>query len=54
MQTCKCAMAQALVAFLVQQYVERDGRERPFFAGMFRIFGTATWPGAAGGDDRRT
>ncbi|HEX9440700.1 MAG TPA: 3D-(3,5/4)-trihydroxycyclohexane-1,2-dione acylhydrolase (decyclizing) [Roseiflexaceae bacterium] len=32
-------MAQALVAFLEQQYVERDGREQQFFAGMFGIFG---------------
>jgi 3D-(3,5/4)-trihydroxycyclohexane-1,2-dione acylhydrolase (decyclizing) len=32
-------MAQALVEFLVQQHVERDGIERPFFAGCFGIFG---------------
>jgi 3D-(3,5/4)-trihydroxycyclohexane-1,2-dione acylhydrolase (decyclizing) len=32
-------MAQALVAFLKEQYVERDGVERPFFAGCFGIFG---------------
>ncbi|GHO46112.1 3D-(3,5/4)-trihydroxycyclohexane-1,2-dione acylhydrolase (decyclizing) [Ktedonospora formicarum] len=32
-------MAQALVAFLKNQYVERDGIERPFFAGCFGIFG---------------
>jgi 3D-(3,5/4)-trihydroxycyclohexane-1,2-dione acylhydrolase (decyclizing) len=32
-------MAQALVEFLTQQFVERDGRERPFFGGMFGIFG---------------
>jgi 3D-(3,5/4)-trihydroxycyclohexane-1,2-dione acylhydrolase (decyclizing) len=31
--------AQAVVAFLLQQYVERDGTERPFFAGCFGIFG---------------
>ena len=29
-------MAQAAVAFLQNQYVERDGREQPFFAGWLR------------------
>lgn len=37
--TQRLTMAQALVAFLQQQYVARDGRENPFFAGMFGIFG---------------
>ncbi len=32
-------MAQAVVAFLKNQYVERDGVEQPFFAGCFGIFG---------------
>jgi 3D-(3,5/4)-trihydroxycyclohexane-1,2-dione acylhydrolase (decyclizing) len=32
-------MAQALVLFLAAQRVERDGKERPFFAGVFGIFG---------------
>jgi 3D-(3,5/4)-trihydroxycyclohexane-1,2-dione acylhydrolase (decyclizing) len=32
-------MAQALIAFLQAQYVERDGVERPFFGGCFGIFG---------------
>jgi 3D-(3,5/4)-trihydroxycyclohexane-1,2-dione acylhydrolase (decyclizing) len=32
-------MAQALIAFLNQQYVERDGVEQKFFAGCFGIFG---------------
>ncbi|MDB5075503.1 MAG: hypothetical protein JWO42_1682, partial [Chloroflexi bacterium] len=31
--TKRLTMAQALIAFLQQQYVERDGAERPFFAG---------------------
>src|SRR4051795_13174374 len=31
--------AQALIAFLKQQYVERDGVEQQFFAGCFGIFG---------------
>lgn len=32
-------MAQALIAFLQNQYVERDGVENPFFAGCWGIFG---------------
>jgi 3D-(3,5/4)-trihydroxycyclohexane-1,2-dione acylhydrolase (decyclizing) len=32
-------MAQALIEFLKQQYVERDGVENRFFAGCFGIFG---------------
>src|SRR5258706_887648 len=32
-------MAQAVIAFLKNQYVERDGVEQPFFAGCFGIFG---------------
>src|SRR5947199_9070098 len=32
-------MAQALIAFLKIQYVERDGQEQPFFAGCCGIFG---------------
>jgi len=32
-------MAQAIITFLKNQYVERDGREIPFFAGMWGIFG---------------
>ena len=31
--------AQALIAYLQCQYVERDGVEQPFFAGCFGIFG---------------
>jgi 3D-(3,5/4)-trihydroxycyclohexane-1,2-dione acylhydrolase (decyclizing) len=31
--------AQAVVAFLMAQSVERDGGEHPFFAGIFGIFG---------------
>src|SRR5581483_4182974 len=37
--TKRLTMAQALIAFLQAQYVERDGREQPFFAGCFGIFG---------------
>ncbi|MCC7371869.1 MAG: 3D-(3,5/4)-trihydroxycyclohexane-1,2-dione acylhydrolase (decyclizing) [Chloroflexi bacterium] len=32
-------MAQALIRYLQQQYVERDGVEQQFFAGCFGIFG---------------
>jgi 3D-(3,5/4)-trihydroxycyclohexane-1,2-dione acylhydrolase (decyclizing) len=32
-------MAQALVSFLKNQYVERDGEQHAFFAGMLGIFG---------------
>jgi 3D-(3,5/4)-trihydroxycyclohexane-1,2-dione acylhydrolase (decyclizing) len=37
--TTRLTTAQALSSFLKQQYVERDGVERPFFAGCFGIFG---------------
>jgi len=39
MRTRRLTMAQALVAFVKNQYVERDGREHRFFAGMWGIFG---------------
>jgi 3D-(3,5/4)-trihydroxycyclohexane-1,2-dione acylhydrolase (decyclizing) len=39
MTTVRLTMAQAVVRFLAQQYVERDGVEAPFFAGMWGIFG---------------
>src|SRR2546430_2153596 len=35
----RLTMAQALVRFLGQQYVERDGVEQRFFAGCWGIFG---------------
>ena len=38
-QTRRMTMAQAVIAFLKNQYVERDGLEQPFFAGCFGIFG---------------
>jgi len=37
--TRRLTMAQAVIAFLKNQYVERDGSEQPFFAGCFGIFG---------------
>ncbi len=39
MQTIRMTMAQAVVRFLAQQYVERDGVEQPLFAGVWGIFG---------------
>ena len=39
MGTVRLTTAQALVRFLANQYVERDGVERRFFAGCFGIFG---------------
>src|SRR5512133_2289429 len=37
--TRRMTMAQAVITFLKNQYVERDGVETPFFAGCFGIFG---------------
>jgi 3D-(3,5/4)-trihydroxycyclohexane-1,2-dione acylhydrolase (decyclizing) len=39
LKTCRMTMAQALLGFLNQQYVERDGVEQKFFAGVLGIFG---------------
>lgn len=39
MKTRRLTTAQALVAFLANQYVERDGRRERFFAGVLGIFG---------------
>ena len=39
METTRMTMAQAITRFLAQQYVERDGQEQRFFAGIFGIFG---------------
>ncbi|MGO4893093.1 3D-(3,5/4)-trihydroxycyclohexane-1,2-dione acylhydrolase (decyclizing) [Flavobacterium sp. W21_SRS_FM6] len=39
MQTVTLTAAQALVAFLRQQYMVIDGEEQPIFAGVFAIFG---------------
>ena len=38
-ETARMTMGQAVVKFLTQQYVERDGVEQPFFAGVWGIFG---------------
>ncbi len=39
MSTQRLTMAQAVIRFLLSQYVERDGQEQPFFAGCWGIFG---------------
>lgn len=39
MKTKRLTMAQAVIQFIKNQYVERDGIEQPFFAGIFGIFG---------------
>lgn len=38
-QTIRLTMAQALIHYLSQQYVARDGKENAFFAGVWGIFG---------------
>ena len=37
--TRRLTMAQAVIKFLKNQHVERDGRRNPFFGGVFGIFG---------------
>lgn len=39
MTTIRLTMAQALIRFLKNQVVERDGQQAPFFAGVLGIFG---------------
>jgi 3D-(3,5/4)-trihydroxycyclohexane-1,2-dione acylhydrolase (decyclizing) len=39
METIRLTVGQAVVEFLQQQYVERDGVSQPFFAGCLGIFG---------------
>ncbi len=39
MKTQRLTTAQALITFLQNQYVERDGKELSFFAGVWGIFG---------------
>ena len=39
MKTLRVTAAQALITFLRNQFVERDGKELPFFAGAWGIFG---------------
>ncbi len=37
--TRRLTTAQAIIGFLKQQFVERDGKQHQFFAGCFGIFG---------------
>src|SRR3982074_147778 len=37
--TRRLTTAQAIIKFLEKQHVSRDGKEQPFFAGCFGIFG---------------
>jgi len=39
MVTIRLTMAQAVIRFLKNQFVERDGGQQPFFAGCWGIFG---------------
>jgi 3D-(3,5/4)-trihydroxycyclohexane-1,2-dione acylhydrolase (decyclizing) len=39
LSTIRLTLAQAIIRFLKNQYVERDGAEQAFFAGCFGIFG---------------
>ena len=39
MKTKRLTMAQAIIEFMQNQYVERDGQGQPFFAGCWGIFG---------------
>ena len=39
METKKLTVAQATIAYLKNQYVEKDGEQQPFFAGCMGIFG---------------
>jgi 3D-(3,5/4)-trihydroxycyclohexane-1,2-dione acylhydrolase (decyclizing) len=47
MTTLRLTVAQALIKFLKHQFVERDGRVQPFFAGCFGIFGHGNIAGIA-------
>jgi len=39
METVRLTVGQAIVRFMARQYVERDGREQRFIAGVWGIFG---------------
>lgn len=49
MKTRRMTMAQALVAFLKNQHVGRDGKENAFFGGVWGIFGHGNVAGVAQG-----
>jgi len=39
MKTQRMTVAQAIITFLKNQYVERDGQQHRFFSGVLGIFG---------------
>ncbi|MEO6923800.1 MAG: 3D-(3,5/4)-trihydroxycyclohexane-1,2-dione acylhydrolase (decyclizing) [Bryocella sp.] len=47
MTTRRLTMAQALITYLKHQYVERDGQQYQFFAGVLGIFGHGNVAGVA-------
>ncbi len=49
MKTIKLTVGQAVIKFLKNQYVERDGIEMPFFAGCLGIFGHGNVAGVGQG-----
>lgn len=47
MKTIRLTLGQAIVKFMMNQYVEHDGVENPFFAGCWGIFGHGNIGGVA-------
>ncbi len=54
MKTIRLTVGQAVVVFLKNQYVERDGIENPFFAGCLGIFGHGIIAGVGQGLTQNT
>lgn len=54
MKTNRLTVGQAVVVFLKNQYVERDGIESPFFAGCLGIFGHGIIAGVGQGLSQNT
>lgn len=54
MKTNRLTVGQAVVVFLKNQYVERDGIESPFFAGCLGIFGHGNIAGIGQGLSQNT
>ena len=46
-KTIRMTMAQALVKYLCNQYIEIDGKKEPLYAGVFGIFGHGNVTGLA-------
>src|SRR5690625_5568182 len=47
METVRLTVSQALIRFLKNQHVRRDGKETPFIAGVWGIFGHGNVAGIA-------